>query len=274
MDFKKKKVDVAIFALLIVALISALLILGKDKIFTSAVDNNVHLEDESNVVSEEETADNSEELEAECNKVNEELENLLSIKNDPLMILVNKNNTLDLTYIPEDLVLSEIDFISYIETRNLAKVTADAAKSMFEAAKKDGIILLGASGYRSYSVQENLYTSRVINDGQEEADRYTAKPGQSEHQTGLALDILSEDYQDMDDNFDSTEAYAWLKENCYKYSFILRYPEGKEDITGFLYEPWHYRYIGNSEVAKDIMDRNLTFEEYIEELDAKIQELS
>ena len=127
MDFKKKKVDVAIFALLIVALISALLILGKDKIFTSAVDNNVHLEDESNVVSEEETADNSEELEAEGNKVNEELENLLSIKNDPLMILVNKNNTLDSTYIPEDLVLSEIDFISYIETRNLAKVTADAA---------------------------------------------------------------------------------------------------------------------------------------------------
>ena len=145
---------------------------------------------------------------------------------------------------------------------------------MFEAAKKDGIILLGASGYRSYSVQENLYTSRVINDGQEEADRYTAKPGQSEHQTGLALDILSEDYQDMDDNFDSTEAYAWLKENCYKYGFILRYPQGKEDITGFLYEPWHYRYIGNNEVAKDIMDRNLTFEQYIEELDIKIQELS
>ena len=78
------------------------------------------------------------------------------------MILVNKNNTLDSTYIPEDLVLSEIDFISYIETRNLAKVTADAAKSMFEAAKKDGIILLGASGYRSYSVQENLYTARVL----------------------------------------------------------------------------------------------------------------
>ena len=78
-----------------------MLILGKDKIFTSAADNNVHLEDESNVVSEEETEENSEELEAEGNKVNEELENLLSIKNDPLMMLVNKNNTLDSTYIPE-----------------------------------------------------------------------------------------------------------------------------------------------------------------------------
>lgn len=266
MDFKKKKVDVAIFALLIVALISALLILGKDKIFTSAVDNNVHLEDESNVVSEEETE--------ETLDTSEELEKLLSIKNDSLMMIVNRNNTLSSDYVPEELVLSEIDFVSYIETRYLAKSTAEAAKAMFEAAKEEGIILLGASGYRSYEVQEILYNSRVENEGQEEADRYTAKPGQSEHQTGLALDILSEDYQDMDDNFDSTEAYAWLKENCYKYGFILRYPEGKEDITGFLYEPWHYRYIGNNEVAKDIMDRNLTFEQYIEELDIKIQELS
>ena len=257
MDFKKKKVDVAIFALLIVALISALLILGKDKIFTSAVDNNVHLEDESNVVSEEETE--------ETLDTSEELEKLLSIKNDSLMMIVNRNNTLSSDYVPEELVLSEIDFVSYIETRYLAKSTAEAAKAMFEAAKEEGIILLGASGYRSYEVQEILYNSRVENEGQEEADRYTAKPGQSEHQTGLALDILSEDYQDMDDNFDSTEAYAWLKENCYKYGFILRYPEGKEDITGFLYEPWHYRYIGNNEVAKDIMDRNLTFEQYIEE---------
>ena len=266
MDFKKKKVDGAIFVLLIIILISTVLILGKNKIFTSGTDNNVHLEDESNVVSEEETE--------ETLDTSEELEKLLSIKNDSLMMIVNRNNTLSSDYVPEELVLSEIDFVSYIETRYLAKSTAEAAKAMFEAAKEEGIILLGASGYRSYEVQEILYNSRVENEGQEEADRYTAKPGQSEHQTGLALDILSEDYQDMDDNFDSTEAYAWLKDNCYKYGFILRYPPGKEDITGFLYEPWHYRYIGNSEVAKDIMDKNLTFEQYIEELNIKIQELS
>ena len=266
MDFKKKKVNGAIFLLLIIVLISGVLILGKDKIFTSGVANNVHLEDESNMVSEEENE--------KISNNSEELEKLLTIKNDLLMMLVNRNNTLSSDYVPEELVLSEIDFVSYIETRYLAKSTAEAAKAMFEAAKEDGITLLGASGYRSYEVQESLYNSRVVNEGQEEADRYTAKPGQSEHQTGLALDILSEDYQDMNDNFDSTEAYAWLKENCYKYGFILRYPQGKEDITGFLYEPWHYRYIGNSEVAKDIMDRNLTFEQYIEELDIKIQELS
>ena len=265
MDFKKKKVDVAIFALLIVALISALLILGKDKIFTSAVDNNVHLEDESNVVSEEETekaSDNS-----------EELEKLLNIKNNSLMMLVNRNNTLSSDYVPEELVLSEIDFVSYIETRYLAKSTAEAAKAMFEAAKEDGITLLGASLYWSYEVQESLYNSRVVNEGQEEADRYTAKPGQSEHQTGLALDILSEDYQDMDDNFDSTEAYAWLKENCYKYGFILRYQKGKEDITGYNYEPWHFRYIGDVDIAKDIMERGICFEEFIDEVNSKIEEL-
>lgn len=266
MDFKKKKKDGVIFALLIVIVISGALILGRDKIFTSDVDNNIHLEDESNIVTEGETEKASDN--------NEELEKLLNIKNNSLMMLVNRNNTLSSDYVPDELVLSEIDFVSYIETRYLAKSTAEAAKAMFEAAKEDGITLLGASGYRSYEVQESLYNSRVVNEGQEEADRYTAKPGQSEHQTGLALDILSEDYQDMDDNFDSTEAYAWLKENCYKYGFILRYMKGKENITGFLYEPWHYRYIGNSEVAKEIMDRNLTFEQYIEELDAKIQELS
>ena len=266
MKFKKRKMYGAIFVLLIVVLISGVLMLGKDKTFTSGANNSMDLEDESNVVNEEE-------IEEILNN-SEELEKLMAIKNDSLMRLVNRNNTLSSDYIPEELVLSEIDFISYIETRYLAESTAKAAKAMFEAAEKDGITLLGASGYRSYEIQENLYNSRVVTEGQEEADRYTAKPGQSEHQTGLALDILSEDYQDMDDNFDSTEAYAWLKENCYKYGFILRYPQGKENITGFLYEPWHYRYIGNSEVAKDIMDRNLTFEEYIEELDAKIQELS
>ena len=203
MDFKKKKKDGVIFALLIVIVISGALILGRDKIFTSEADNNIHLEDESNVVTEGETEKASDN--------NEELEKLLNIKNNSLMMLVNRNNTLS----SDELVLSEIDFVSYIETRYLAKSTAEAAKAMFEAAKEDGITLLGASGYRSYEVQESLYNSRVVNEGQEEADRYTAKPGQSEHQTGLALDILSEDYQDMDDNFDSTEAYAWLKENCY-----------------------------------------------------------
>ncbi|MCQ2969000.1 MAG: M15 family metallopeptidase, partial [Clostridium sp.] len=237
----------------------------KDKIFIKELNTD-------SIILEKNTQIDNNEIHKEND--DEQLQQLLKIKNDPLMILVNKDNTLDSDYIPEDLVLSEIDFVSYIETRNLAKVTADAAKEMFEAAAKEGIVLLGASGYRSYFVQENLYNSRVINEGQEEADRYTAKPGQSEHQTGLALDILSEDYQEMDDNFDSTEAYAWLKNNCYKYGFILRYIDGKEDITGFLYEPWHYRYIGNKEVAEYIMERNLTFEQYMEELDIKIQELS
>ena len=109
MDFKKKKKDGVIFALLIVIVISGALILGRDKIFTSEADNNIHLEDESNVVTEGETekaSDNS-----------EELEKLLNIKNNSLMMLVNRNNTLSSDYVPDELVLSEIDFVSYIETR-------------------------------------------------------------------------------------------------------------------------------------------------------------
>lgn len=200
----------------------------------------------------------------ENNDINKE-QNKEKLKYDEeMMRLVNKENLLEPTYVPQELVLSEIEFLSYIETRNLSKVCADAAKTMFDAALEDGIKLLGASGYRSYDVQVGLYNSRVEQLGEEEASFYTAPPGASEHQTGLALDILGEDYQYLDDNFDQSESFKWLEENCYKYGFILRYLKGKEDITGFGYEPWHFRYIGSTEIAEEIMKNNLTLEEYLE----------
>ncbi len=200
-----------------------------------------------------------------------ELATLEEIKNDDLFMLVNRQNELDPSYEPLEIKECDFDFISYIVTTTLDKRTADAAKEMFLAAEEDGIKLLGASGYRSYSIQESLYNGRAASLGVEEADKYTARPGQSEHQTGLALDILSEDYQEMDDGFENTASYTWLVNNCYKYGFILRYPKGKEDITGYLYEPWHFRYIGNAEIAKEIMDRGLTFEEYLSEVNEKIK---
>lgn len=183
--------------------------------------------------------------------------------NDELLMLVNKENFLDSNYVPEDLVLSEIEFLDYIETRYLTKETADAAKVMFDAALNDGITLLGASGYRSYDIQVSLFNGRAAEIGEEEASKYTAPPGASEHQTGLALDILGADYQYMDDDFDTSESFKWLVDNCYKYGFILRFLKGKEDITGYGYEPWHFRYIGNSEIAEEIMKSNLTLEEYL-----------
>ena len=144
---------------------------------------------------------------------------------------------------------------------------------MFEDAAKDGISLVGVSGYRSYDVQKGLYDTRIEQKGEARTKAYTAEPGASEHQSGLALDILSDDYQTLDEGFENTDAFRWLTNNCYKYGFILRYIKGKEDITGYNYEPWHFRYIGNEEIAEDIMNRGLAFEEYINEITNEIKVL-
>lgn len=128
---------------------------------------------------------------------------------------------------------------------------------MIEGAKKDGVSLWMKSGYRSYNDQKYIYNNYVKRDGQAEADTYSARPGHSEHQTGLAFDLNS-----TENSFADTPEAAWIAENCYKYGFILRYPKGKEEITGYIYEPWHVRYVG-VEKAKEIFDSGLCLEEFL-----------
>ena len=135
------------------------------------------------------------------------------------------------------------------------------AKNAFEEMKadalKDDIELWIQSGYRSYSLQEELYNRYVEEDGKEKADTYSARPGHSEHQTGFAMDLNI-----IDSSFEGTPEAIWIEENCYKYGFIIRYPKGKEKITGYMYEPWHLRYIGK-ENAKKVYESGLTLEEYL-----------
>lgn len=114
------------------------------------------------------------------------------------------------------------------------------------------------SGYRSYQYQTQLYNNYVNQHGEEAANTFSAKPGFSEHQTGLTFDLKDFNGQLVEDPITS----QWIKENCAKYGFILRYPEGKEDITGYIYEPWHLRYVGE-EVANQIMNNNTTLEQYL-----------
>ena len=113
------------------------------------------------------------------------------------------------------------------------------------------------SGFRSYGTQSRLYNNYVARDGEAKANTYSAKPGQSEHQTGLAFDVGA-----LDDNYGNTAAGRWLSENAHKYGFIIRYMKGKENITGYQYEPWHIRYVGET-VAADIYSKGLTLEEYL-----------
>ena len=132
-----------------------------------------------------------------------------------------------------------------------------ALQEMFAAAKEDGLELFVKSGFRSYSTQKSLYNGYVKRDGAAAADRYSARPGHSEHQTGLAFDINK-----ADSSFTGSKEAIWLAENCYKYGFIIRYPEGKESVTGYIYEPWHIRYLG-VETATSVYNSGLCLEEYL-----------
>jgi len=126
-----------------------------------------------------------------------------------------------------------------------------------QEASNNGYSIPLLSSFRSYSYQKTLYNNYVLRDGEEMANTYSAKPGQSEHQTGLAFDVGK-----LDDNYGKTQEGIWLKENAHHFGFIIRYLEGKEHITGYQYEPWHIRYVGKV-VAKEIYEKNITLEEYL-----------
>ena len=140
-----------------------------------------------------------------------------------------------------------------------------AFEKMAAAAKPEGFELVAFSGFRSYEYQTTLYTNYVKRDGQEQADRYSARPGYSEHQTGLAFDIGELGKEDLwlTSEFGETPAGQWLLDHAHEYGFILRYPKGKEDITGFMYESWHFRYLG-VELATKVKNKGVTLEEYLE----------
>ena len=151
----------------------------------------------------------------------------------------------------------------YRAPEELEKDAIDAAKRMMKSAEEDGVVIKIRSGYQYYSIQSTLYNNYVRRDGKEAADKYSAVPGYSEHQTGLAFDFTTSDtITSIGDWFTDTIQAKWLYENAYKYGFIIRYPEGKEDITGYQYESWHYRYIGEEHSIHFAMN-NLTLEEYL-----------
>ena len=183
--------------------------------------------------------------------------------NDPFLILVNKENPLT-----EDVECELVKFDGFeIDIRIYEDVL-----QMFKDAKEEGCNLFLASGYRDYNTQRFLYEKKISyfkklgydsKEAEEIASMKVTPPLTSEHETGLAVDILSYAYNNMDAGFGQSEAGIWLSENCYKYGFILRYPEGKEDITEIQYEPWHFRYVGK-EAAEFIYVNKLTFEEFYE----------
>ncbi len=165
-------------------------------------------------------------------------------------VLVNKYNSLG-NYEPQDL-----KSLSYNSKYQLRERAANAFEELISFAKLENVYIRPYSAYRSYEYQNTLYNKYVEKDGQELADTYSARPGHSEHQTGLAVDVWSEGYNYISEN----DAY-WLQNNSYKYGFIIRYTQENQSITGYIAEPWHLRYVGK-DIAEDIVDKNITFDEY------------
>ncbi|EIJ78531.1 serine-type D-Ala-D-Ala carboxypeptidase [Bacillus methanolicus PB1] len=184
-----------------------------------------------------------------------------------VLALVNHQFGLPSTYAPNDLVRPKVAFSfgnQNIEKSYLRKKAAAALEKMFAEAKKQNIELYAVSGYRSYERQEELFHAEINRVGKEKAVQAVAVPGTSEHQTGLAVDISSKSVNlDLTEQFGTTPEGKWLVKNAHKFGFILRYPKDKESITGYQYEPWHFRYVG-TKAAKVIYEKNLTLEEYFD----------
>ncbi|QEQ20330.1 M15 family metallopeptidase (plasmid) [Bacillus sp. BS98] len=181
-----------------------------------------------------------------------------------IQAVVNKEYGLPENYKPEDLVVPNVPFSfnGTVEKSHLRKEAAEALEKLFFLAKQDGIQLNAVSGFRSYEYQKGLYASNVKKNGQEHTDRFSAKPGHSEHQTGLTMDVSSKSANnELELAFANTKEGKWLKDNAHRAGFIIRYPKGKENITGYAYEPWHVRYVGN--IAENIYKEKLTLEEYM-----------
>ncbi|MGD6802101.1 cell wall-binding repeat-containing protein [Rossellomorea aquimaris] len=187
-------------------------------------------------------------------------------RNSEWLKLVNKEKHLSSSYVPKNLTIPNVrfPFSGYDQKKNLRSVPAKALENMFAAAKRDGSTLYAQSGYRSYQRQKTLFDYYKRHYGEAAANRFSARPGQSEHQTGLAMDVTSASVgYDLVESFGDTKEGKWVKNNAWQYGFIVRYPKGAESITGYQYEPWHLRYIG-VEHAKYITQNHLTLEEYLE----------
>lgn len=166
------------------------------------------------------------------------------------LMLVNKYNLLDKDYNPDD--LKDVSATYAYAGNKLKKQAYEAFKKLANDAKKDGNTIVILSSYRTYEYQESLWNKR-------KDDNYVARAGASEHETGLSIDVA--DFYDKNDSFKDTESYIWMLNNAHKYGFILRYPEGKENITGYKFEAWHYRYLG-VDMATKVYNEGITYDEY------------
>lgn len=181
-----------------------------------------------------------------------------------IWVIVNKKNALPDGYKPADLVVPAVKLRlgAGAEQMQLRAEAAQALEALFLAAKNEGYELMLGSGFRSFALQKSFYDGYVAKDGQAAADTYSARPGHSEHQTGLGVDIDRFDQKcHLQECFGDLPEGQWLATHAHEHGFVLRYYNGKQDITGYIYEPWHFRYVGK-ELAAEVYKSSLTLEEF------------
>ena len=179
---------------------------------------------------------------------------------DGLLFLVNREWRVSKEYVPETRAAQVTG-----QLRNMREDAACALEEMFAACKEEiGVTLTSVSGYRSYSKQSTIYNNKLkrVGGSKEKADEYVARPGASEHQLGMAMDVGQKDKVNLSASFGSTKGGKWVRENCWRFGFILRYDEGWEDVTGYNFEPWHVRYVG-LEAAEALHENPMPFETYL-----------
>ncbi|MGL4655197.1 MAG: M15 family metallopeptidase [Sarcina sp.] len=264
MDFKESK-GIKIGGIII----AAILVIGSIVYFAgggqmpsndktaSIKDNNVNLDEEK----EESLLD--EETASVYSTVMENANNLV--------VLCNKEIMLGESYVPDDLIIPNVPLANppSFEQSQIREIAGDALKTMFADAKKAGLEdLYLVSGYRSYNYQYQIFNNSLKNRGREHTEKYMAKPGHSEHQTGLTADISTRSMGfGLEENFENTKEGQWLAKNAHKYGFILRYPKDRVETTGYAYEPWHFRYVG-TEISEYMYKNNMVLEDLHETVNA------
>lgn len=192
------------------------------------------------------------------------------------LVLANKKRSLPSDYEPDDLVVPNVDFSFSGDSpkKQMRQEAATALEALFASAKEGGIDLKAVSGYRSYATQRSLFAYYADKHGEEEATRFSARAGQSEHQTGLAMDVSSASVgYGLETSYGETTEGKWLVSHAAEHGFIIRYPKGKESITGYQYEPWHLRYVG-TDIAKQVMDEGTTLEEFFDAVAVEVGNMS
>lgn len=249
------RTKLTVFLIVVLVVMSAC---AKDKAIDTNDTEQDSVLDETNEIEElEVTTDSEEEVEE---KVAVDYESP-----DSYTVLVNKHHSLPDGYEPNDLVVPDVRF-PFVEDdpkKQLRKDAAESLEQLFAEAEEAGHHLFAQSGYRSFERQDAIFAANVERDGEEAANKYSARPGESEHQTGLVMDITSEAVGfRLEVEFGDTAEGQWVANNAHRFGYIIRYDQGKEHITEYQYEPWHLRYVGH-EAAEEIYEQDLTLEQYV-----------